>query len=172
MLKKELARDFVLGSLSPEARDQVARARLSDRALDEEIAAMEAQLAAMTGAAGEAEPPAGLFERIAAAIAAHDREFDGKAVETASEGRWLRYKPGIEAKRMWTRRTVMLRCQPGAVLPAHHHDADEHIIVVSGDFVVGGRSFGSGDYLWSPKGSPHADAFTRGGCLLLVQYGA
>ena len=100
-----------------------------------------------------------------------DREFAGKESLEAWQGKWLRYRPGVEAKRLWNRRTIMLRCRPGAVLPAHDHDEDEHIVVISGDFVVGGRSFGPGDYHRSLAGNAHGDAFTRGGCLLLVQYG-
>ena len=172
VLTRDKARDFVLGSLGPEERSEMARARLSDAALDAEIGRFEAQLAPLTAAAGEALPPPALFDRVAAAISEHDREHAGKTVQGPDEGSWLPYKPGVEAKRMWSRSTVMLRCQPGAVLPAHDHLEDEHIIVISGDFVVGGRTFLSGDYHCSPKGNAHADAFTRGGCLLLIQYAA
>ena len=66
----------------------------------------------------------------------------------------------------------MLRCRPGARIPAHDHGEDEQIVVISGDFVVGGRTFRAGDYHCSPKGNPHGEAYTRGGCLLLSQYAA
>jgi quercetin dioxygenase-like cupin family protein len=169
---KDKALDFVLGALSPAERGEVEEARRIDPALDREIDTLEAQLSPLTGAAGEIPPPPALYSRIAAALASQDREHEGKYSEMVTEGRWLHYKPGIEAKRLWQKRTVMLRCQPGAVLPAHDHDEDEHIVVISGDFVVGGRSYGPGDYHFSPKGNAHGDAFTRGGCLLLVQYAA
>ncbi|MCW3848049.1 cupin domain-containing protein [Sphingomonas sp. LB-2] len=168
-MTKDLARDFVFGNLSPGERGEVARARLSNAELDAEIREFEAQLAPLTGAAGDIPPPPALFDRIIDAIDEHDRELAGKTAQGIDEGIWLPWLPGIEARRMWTPRTVMLRCQPGAVLPAHDHDEDEHIIVVSGDFVVGGRTFRAGDYHCSPKGNPHGNAFTRGGCLLLIQ---
>jgi hypothetical protein len=171
VLNSDIARDYVLGALSPAERAEVRRARLADPALDAEIEALEAQLSPLTGAAGEAEVPPRLLDRILGAIEGEQAEFGGKAGLEASEGKWLRYRPGIQAKRMWNRRTIMLRCSPGAVLPAHGHDEDEHIVVISGDFVVGGRSFGAGDYHHSSAGSRHGDAFTRSGCLLLVQYG-
>ena len=169
---KDSALDFVLGALSPEERRRVDEARRIDPALDREIDALEAQLAPLTSAAGEISPPPALYGRIASAIEKQNREHDGKFSEIVTEGRWCRYKPGIEAKRLWQKGTFMLRCRPGAVLPAHAHDEAEHIVVIAGDFVVGGRSYGPGDYHLSPKGNAHGDAFTRGGCLLLVQYAA
>ncbi|MDB5720962.1 MAG: hypothetical protein JWP15_1580 [Alphaproteobacteria bacterium] len=165
------ARDFVLGSLSGAERQEVARARLVDPMLDAEIERLEAQFAPLTGLAGELAPPAHLQARVMAAVAGEHHEFLGKSALEAGEGRWLPYRPGIDARRMWNRRTIMLRCRPGAVLPAHDHPEDEHVVVVSGDFVVGGRSFGPGDYHHSRAGARHGDAFTRNGCLLLVQYG-
>jgi hypothetical protein len=167
---KDIALEFVLGSLSPAERSEVMRARLSDPALDREIDTLDAQFAPLTGAAGMVAPPAGLFDRIVEALGEEAREHEGKFSQEAGEGHWLPYRPGIMAKRMWNRRTVMLRCSPGACLPAHEHGEAEHIIVISGDFVVGGRTFGPGDYHCSPKGNAHGDAFTRGGCMLLVQY--
>jgi hypothetical protein len=172
VLNPDIARDFVLGALGPAERAAAGRARLADPELDAEIARLEAQFGPLTAAAGEAPVPAHLFDRIAAAVAVERAEFAGKDALAAGEGKWLRYRPGIECKRLWNRKTIMLRCRPGAVLPAHPHGEDEHIVVISGDFVVGGRSFGPGDYHYSPAGIAHGDAFTRGGCLLLVQYGA
>jgi hypothetical protein len=171
VLNPDIVRDYVLGASSPAERAEVGRMRLADPALDSEIAEMEARMAPLTATAGEARVPPHLLGRVVAAIEAEQREFAGKAALEAWEGKWLRYRPGIEAKRMWNRRTIMLRCRPGAVLPAHEHGEDEHIVVISGDFVVGGRSFGPGDYHHSPAGNAHGDASTRGGCLLLVQYG-
>ncbi len=170
MNSKELALDFILGHLSALERTEVARARLSDAGLDAEIRLAEAQFAPLTGLAGVVEPSAGLFDRIAGAIAAEDTGLKGMTALASGEGRWLPHAPGIEVKRLWNRKTLMLRCQPGAVLPAHDHAECEHIVVVSGDFIVGGRSFSTGDYHSVPAGIGHGDASTRGGCILLVQY--
>jgi hypothetical protein len=171
VLNEDIARDYVLGALGPTERAEVGRARLVDPDLDAQIERLEAQLAPLTADAGEAAVPPNLLDRITGSLEAERKEFAGKGAIEAWEGKWLRYRPGIEAKRMWNRSTIMLRCRPGAVLPAHEHGEDEHIVVISGDFVVGGRSFGPGDYHHSPAGNAHGDAFTRGGCLLLVQYG-
>jgi anti-sigma factor ChrR (cupin superfamily) len=171
VLNEEIARDFVLGGLSPAERSEIGRRRLVDGALDVEIDRLEAQMAPLTGLAGEVAPSGGLIDRVLAAVDTYESEFEGKSALPGEQGRWLPYRPGIQCKRMWGKRTIMLRCVPGAVLPAHDHREEEHIVVISGDFVVGGRSFGPGDYHHAPAGNRHGDAFTRHGCLLLVQYG-
>lgn len=168
---KDQARDFVLGALSALERSEISRARLSGAALDGDIRQIEDLLAPLTGLAGSRPPSPGLRDRIVAAIGDGGRELTGKTIESCDEGEWRPYRAGIETKRLWSK-TVMLRCQPGAVLLAHAHEADEHIVVIAGDFVIGGRRLTTGDYHRAPAGNDHGDAYTRGGCILLVQYAA
>lgn len=172
MTRDELALEFVMGALSSLEREAVARDRLSDPALDKAIRAAEESLAPMIGLAGTLPPPAGLFDRIAGAIEEESTALAGKAAVACEEGEWQPFLPGIEIKRLWNPVTVMLRCGPGAVLPAHPHAQTEHIVVISGDFVVGGRTFRTGDWHSSPAGNDHGEARTEGGCLLLIQYAA
>lgn len=172
MMRDELALDFVIGALSPRDRAAVTRDRVSDSALDDAIRKLEARFSPMTGLAGTMVPTPGLFDRVVAAIAQERTELAGKLVVACDEGEWQPYLPGIELKQLWSPATVMLRCQPGAVLPAHAHGRTEHIVVLSGDFVVGGRSFGTGDWHSSPAGNAHGAARTVRGCLLLVQLAA
>lgn len=145
LARQELVHAFVMGALSPLERETVARDRLSDPVLDDEIRAAEESLAPMTGLTGTLAPPAGLFDRIVGAIAKESRALAGKTAIACEEGEWQPFLAGIEIKRLWNPGTVMLRCQPGAVLPAHPHAQTEHIVVISGDFVVGGRTFRTGD---------------------------
>ncbi len=172
MTRDELAIEFVMGTLSPLEREAVARDRLSDPELDGAIRALEGSLSPMTGLAGTLAPPAGLFDRIVSAIDQECAELAGKTAVACADGDWQPFLPGIEIKQMWNPGTVMLRCRPGAVLPAHPHDQAEHIVVISGDFVVGGRTFRTGDWHSSPAGNDHGEAHTDGGCLLLIQYAA
>lgn len=172
MTRDELVLEFVMGALSPLEREAVARDRLSDPELDGAIRALEDSLAPITGLAGTVPPPAGMFDRIAGAIAEESAELAGKTTVPVEEGEWQPFLPGIEIKQMWNPGTVMLRCRPGAVLPAHPHEQTEHIVVISGDFVVGGRTFRTGDWHSSPAGNNHGEAHTDGGCLLLIQYAA
>jgi hypothetical protein len=170
LTNRELALDYISGSLTGLERAEVTRARLSDPELDAEIRLAEAQFAPLTGKAGEVKTSAGLFDRIARAIDAEQTGLAGMSAIACADGDWQPYLPGIELKQMWNASTKLLRCQPGAILPAHDHVRNEHIIVISGDFMIGGRSFTTGDYHRAPAGISHGDAHTRGGCILLVQY--
>ncbi|QCI92385.1 cupin domain-containing protein [Novosphingobium sp. EMRT-2] len=172
MTRDELALEFVMGALSPLEREAVAQDRLSDPKLDEAIRTLEGSLAPMTGLAGTLTPSAGLFDRIAGAIAEERAALAGKTAAACEEGEWQPFLPGIEIKSLWNQGTVMLRCEPGSVLPAHPHAQTEHVVVISGDFVVGGRTFRTGDWHSSPAGNDHGEARTEGGCLLLIQYAA
>jgi len=159
----------VFGALTPGERASVARSRLYDRALDTAIQAYEAQFGAL-GLAGEPAEDPGVWESIAAAIEREDRELAGKLVEPFEDGDWFEHVPGIEAKRLWAPRTALLRCVPGASEVAHDQDADEHIIVLAGDLIVGGRTLGTGDHLFLPIGTHHPAMRTASGCLLFIQY--
>lgn len=87
--------------------------------------------------------------------------------------RWTPLAPGLDHKPLAggardRTRTFLLRLAPGGRLPAHVHDTAEHLLVVSGTFVQDGRSVATGDYMYSPVGSSHAEAVTAAGCVVLV----
>lgn len=163
--------DFVLGSLSPEERAAMEQARRHDPALDQRIRDAEDALAALSLAAGEMQPPAGLWKGIKQAIGTETRALDGRTITEFGDGDWQPVAPGIESKQLWNSRTALLRCAPGAVMPDHIHDDDEHILVLSGDFVIGGRTFVGGDYIGSRRGIDRFVHTTRKGCLILSQLG-
>lgn len=56
-----------------------------------------------------------------------------------------------------------LRAEPGVHYPFHLHAANEEILMLEGDLVVGDKVFGAGDYIRSNPGSSHAP-HTNGGC--------
>lgn len=170
MTREEQITGYVFGSLSPLERAAVAQARLADLDLDAAITALEESLAPLTGIAGKIRPPDHLFDRVAAAIADQTDDPAGMSVQAIQEGEWLPYSPGIDFKFLWSPEAFLLRCQPGAVLAAHHHPENEHLLVISGDLVIGGRPFRTGDYHVAPADSVHGEAHTDSGCLLLVQH--
>jgi len=163
------ARDFVFGALTPGERASVARSRLYDRRLDSAIEVLETHFGTLGLGGPGAEPP-GVWDNIAAAIEQECHELAGKRVESCADGAWFEHAPGIEAKRLWAPRTALLRCMPGASETAHEQDADEHIIVLAGDLIVGGRALGTGDHLFLPSGAHHPAMRTAAGCLLFIQY--
>lgn len=166
---RDRALEFVLGGLAPEERAQAQSARSYDRDLDAEISAWEQRFAHLT-LPSEPATEAALLVRIEAQIDAEAAEHADKIAEAADEGEWKPYSFGIEIKQMWNSRTAMLRCRPGARLAPHDHPAFENIVVIAGDLVVGGRTYGPGDYHGSPARSRHSELTTRNGCLLLIQY--
>ena len=172
MSTEEKAIFYVLGGLTAAEREGVARERLYNRPLDSEIGKIERALSGM----GSGDCPAGesLWPRILCAVDRERRELAGKTIEPCSAGEWLAHGPGIDFKRLWSPKALLIRCGPGAHESAHPQpeDEDEHIIVVAGDLQIGGRSFGLGDYICVPAGALHASMRTSGGCILFTEYSA
>ncbi len=161
--------DFVLGSMTPEDRAAMQLARRYDPELDQDLKDAEDSLAPLSQAAGEIAPPPGLWSRIEAAIDLGDPALHGRTIIELDQGDWQPVLPGIEMKTMWDDRTSLLRCAPGAVLPDHSHEGDEHLLVLSGDLIIGGRTFLAGDYIGNRAGYDGFPHTTRTGCMILSQ---
>jgi hypothetical protein len=170
MSPHEIATRFVLGALSPDERAELARVRLYDRGVDEAIAAQEVRLGGLTAAVPEHRPDQRLWRRISEALKRERTALAGKTSEDFRHGDWSDYIPGVQIKPLWSDRSFLLRCQPGAAEPAHDQLEDEHLIVIAGDLVMGGRRFGTGDYLFLPAGTHHSHMHTDTGCILFMQY--
>ncbi|NJL42311.1 MAG: anti-sigma factor [Pseudanabaena sp. SU_2_4] len=68
-----------------------------------------------------------------------------------------------------TRRlSALVRCQPGVHYPVHRHAGIEEILMLEGNFVCDGNTYGVGDYLLSGSGSAH-DPESPDGCLFFVR---
>ncbi|MBW4522362.1 MAG: cupin domain-containing protein [Scytolyngbya sp. HA4215-MV1] len=57
----------------------------------------------------------------------------------------------------------VLQAEPGVQYPFHRHATVEEIYMLAGDLIIGGETYGAGDYIRSPAGSGHAP-YTYGGC--------
>ena len=69
--------------------------------------------------------------------------------------------------------TVLLRMQPGAVLPDHEHVLIEQTYMIEGRLVdkegpEAGLEVGPGDFVWRPAGSRHAAWTPEGGLMLAI----
>jgi mannose-6-phosphate isomerase-like protein (cupin superfamily) len=138
---KQRIDEFVLGSLSPEERAAIAQARRFDPVLDVAAQDAEDQLAPLSLAAGEVAPPPALWGKIEAAIGMESAAVGHRHMLALADGEWQPVAEGIDCKQLWNDRTMILRCAPGAVLPSHIHDDDEHLLILAGDLIIGGRSF-------------------------------
>ena len=166
---------YVLGSLSSGERDEVTRERLYNSELDEHILLAEQLFAGFqpeeTPAAGMHLPPAS-WSRVEQAMMREQVALAGKHVQECGDGNWQVHGHRIEFKPLWSGNAILIRCNPGAVEEQHEQpaDLDEHILVVAGDLDIGGRRFGTGDYVRVPAGSFHQRMETHGGCLLFTEY--
>jgi anti-sigma factor ChrR (cupin superfamily) len=111
-----------------------------------------------------------LWRRIEAAVDAADVPERPTAVDVPREEGWRPYTRDVQIKRLWDENTFLLRCGPGAVLPAHEHPRYEHCVILEGDMIVGGKTYRSGDYHGVPAHIAHQEITSRTGLLMLVRY--
>lgn len=135
--------------------------------------AWEEMLAPLSAFAPSVAPPDGLLQKIEGRIEARARLEMLSRTLRASEGDWIKVAPGVRIKLLSHRpdegrQTVLLDVEPGALYPAHAHEQDEEIYMISGDLTIGAETLGPGDFHVSPKGSRHAAATSRAGCRCLV----
>jgi ChrR Cupin-like domain len=163
---------YVLGSLSPEERDSVARERLFNASLDKEISSVERLYSGLLRHDEMEIPAKDIWSRITGAVAKENAALADIFVEDCQSGDWQDYAPSIETKILWSDKAILIRCNPGAVEEEHDQpvDEDEHILVVAGDLNVAGRIFGTGDYLRVPASAVHKKMTTERGCLLFTEY--
>lgn len=170
------AEAFVLGSLRAVQRDVVARKRLYNKELDCRICAFEELLSALTPGAAFAVPQPNLWQQICSVVAQQSRGRVGGSFARGSfdclDGPWEHHGPGIECKALWSDKALLIRCEAGASEDRHPQpeDENEHIIVIAGDLVIGGRALVAGDYVQIPAAVLHPDMHTLTGCLIFTQY--
>lgn len=174
MSVEEKAIGFVLGSLSSDERAQVAVERLYHAELDTQIRAAERDLAGLEANMAQSPCSTDLWSRIGSALENEKAELANKYVEDCSSGQWQRHSDHIDVKPLWSEDAILIRCNPGGFEEAHEQplDKDEHIIIVAGDLEIGGRTFGTGDYVRVPAGTPHSRMSSLGGCILFTEYRA
>jgi ChrR Cupin-like domain len=162
---------YALGALTLTERRSVDCERLYNRDLDQEVEKVEAMLVKLN-ADQEKTVRDGLWSDILCAVEREQLQLGGKTVSPCSSGDWEIHGPGIESKQLWSPKAMLIRCIPGAYEDAHAQpdDDDEHIVVLAGDLLIGGRSFGTGDYICVPAGSLHSTMSTSGGCIIFTEY--
>jgi anti-sigma factor ChrR (cupin superfamily) len=90
------------------------------------------------------------------------------------EGRWVKLLPMVYLKplridREKREQTSLWRLEPGAVVPAHDHTADEECLVLDGKLLWDGVEYGRGDYLLARKGLHHTQFTSPTGALLMIR---
>lgn len=172
MSNEDRAATFVLGALSPAERDEVTRERLYNTELDEHIRLAEQLFAGLQPDEVDARLPVHNWQCVERELLREQAALAGKQVQECGDGDWQAHGPRIEFKPLWSGSAILIRCNPGAREERHDQptDLDEHILVIAGDLDIGGRRFGTGDYIRVPAGTVHQRMETHGGCLLFTEY--
>lgn len=64
--------------------------------------------------------------------------------------------------------SALMKVEPGAVYPHHHHDGYEECLVLEGTLMVGDTKMVAGDYQRADAGSDHVDQWSETGALLYI----
>jgi anti-sigma factor ChrR (cupin superfamily) len=168
----ETAAAYVLGTARGQARMAIEARLASEPALQAKVKLWQENFAALDLAAPQEHPPADLLDRVFASIDAAEEELPGTLTRRAGTGTWTEWLPGVTVMVLLDdpitrRRSMLVRCLPGAAREPHVHEAGpEETLVLEGDLVIGELKLSAGDYHVAPKGSWHPRATTVSGCLL------
>ena len=167
---------WAAGALTAEEHAAVRRRLKSDPAFARNADDWERALAPIAGHLAPIEPPDGLLAKIEARIDRGGARAARSHTLHAVDGDWIDLGPGIRIKVLHRdmerrRQTILLVADPGAVHPAHVHDTDEEIFVVSGDLTIDGEELRPGDFHFSPAMSQHPQETTRDGCICVITMG-
>jgi anti-sigma factor ChrR (cupin superfamily) len=87
---------------------------------------------------------------------------------------WQERRPGVHWKVLWEegdRKAVLMRYDPGAVIPRHRHLGDEQIWVIEGSVSDDTGTCTAGNYARRPPGCVHTVSSPGGALVLAVMSG-
>jgi quercetin dioxygenase-like cupin family protein len=90
------------------------------------------------------------------------------------EQSWISVAPFIQMRvlrrdEVAGNQTVLIRMQPGGVIPAHRHSQEEEFVVLEGECHVGAQRLCAGDVHIAGPGSSHGVVTTRIGVVALLR---
>lgn len=98
----------------------------------------------------------------------------GTMTVRADEGTWQDYSPGVRFKVLREEpalgsMTLLIRMEPGAIVPLHAHSMEEHCYMLEGEATVGDQVIRAGDWHVALPGTEHTGFLSKTGCLILVR---
>jgi quercetin dioxygenase-like cupin family protein len=98
----------------------------------------------------------------------------GTATLRGEDGEWQALNPLVRITVLRVNveagnQTLLLRAEPGAVLPRHRHSREEEFIVLDGECHIGPLRLEAGDAHFAAAGTWHEDITTTTGVLVLVR---
>jgi quercetin dioxygenase-like cupin family protein len=98
----------------------------------------------------------------------------GTATFSPAADGWVDPAPNVRMK--WLRKDevagtqeVLIRLGPGAVVPEHSHNKEEHMVILDGELHLGSHLLRQGDVHIAPPGSWHPPITTERGVLMLLR---
>ena len=137
------------------------------------IARMEEAAALFAESVAPLAPPPSLRDRLLARIGAFE-QLKPVADVRRDENTWIQSGiPGVDIKTLFResalgRSTYLVRMEPGARLPGHHHGDLEQCLVLEGDIRWGDLAYEAGDFVVMGKDTDHPEIYTVNGNLLLL----
>lgn len=184
----ERASLYALGALDEEEA-RLFEAHLAEGcdACADEVRSFNPVIASLGTCPAEAVPSPGVRERLAAFLTKEARPVERTSAFTdmrsrqmvkirSNEGEWHPLAKGVFRKTLFEDQergttTSIIKLQPGAHIPSHHHGGIEECMVLEGDVYSDTESFAAGDYLCMPAGSMHEPLFSTHGALLFIVAG-
>jgi anti-sigma factor ChrR (cupin superfamily) len=170
----ETAAAYALGIARGDARAAIEARLQSEPALQAKVKLWQEKFAAIDISAPQEAPPAGVFDRIAAAIDIGEGTLPGTLTRRAGTGTWSEMAPGVSFTVLFDdpltkRRSILIRAEPGAIYESHSHGQGyEECLVLEGDLMMGDLKLYPGDFHVAAQGSTHPAATTISGCLLYL----
>ena len=174
----ELVSLFALGVLDADEKlrfeghlEECASCQTELRSLNEAVADL--------GSSHPAEPPAHLRQRLLERANGSRQapglvfQQSGILVSRSADIPWRTMGPGIQVKLLYADpdrkyRTTLVRMDPGAYMPKHHHKEIEELFILSGELHVQGQIARAGDYCRAEADTVHEAAFTPSGAMFLA----
>lgn len=184
----DLASLYVLGALDERDNYLIEECAESSQELRSELADLQIAALAIPYGSEQCNLPSGLKERLFQKLnSEHPTETAIMPSEIPSqlfsfqvkarEVNWIPHPDGVDGVSISPlfvdqnsrRFSGFVRCDVGAIYPAHRHAEEEEILVLEGDLLIDGTSFGVGDYIYSAPNSWHSPIGNRNGCLFFVR---
>lgn len=141
----------------------------------------EQGLLALAHSIPEVQPPGALKVEILSMLPSKQHADDVKSLPLAGitfrsqqQGKFLPTPyPGISIRLLHRNNqarkfTALLKLEPGARYPSHHHDGEEECLVLEGSLMVGDHRMEAGDYQHCEAHSDHVEQWSETGALLYL----
>jgi len=89
---------------------------------------------------------------------------------------WIERRPGVFWRMLWEdpdgrHKAILMRYEPGAVIPRHRHIGDEQIFVLEGEVADETGVCVAGSYARRPPGCVHTVSSGRGALVIAITSG-